>query len=186
MSFKSHFKNTVFSFCFQAQLLRPRSDRALGRRHMSDSVGLHHVRRFYVHDFGKRWPGQRAIDPGRSAAAPPATASDPATAATATAAQPTAAAPAAAAPATATDASAVPTGPKRQAQGADGREAVEDHRRPEHIVPRQLDQAGRRGDPQVPGLVDQEVRGSQSDRPKTSVEFRVVVPVLVDVDHNYR
>jgi len=155
---------------------------------MSDSVGLHYVRRFHVHDIGKRRPGQRAIDPGRSASAPPAPASDPTTAATATAAQPTAATPATAtaAPATATVASAVPTGPKRQAQGADGREAVEDHRRPEHIVPRQLDQAGRRGDPQIPGLVDQEVRGSQSDRPKTSVEFRVVVSVLVDVDYNYR
>lgn len=154
---------------------------------MSDSVGLHDVWRFYVHDVGKWRPGQRAIDQ-RRAAAPTAPASDPATTATATAAQPAAATPATAtaAPATTTVAVTVPVGPERQAQGADCREAVENHRRPEHPIPGQLDQAGRRGDPQVPGLVDQEVRGPQPDRSKTPVEFRVIVPVLVDVDHHYR
>jgi len=155
---------------------------------MSDSIGLYDVRSFHVHDVGKRRPRQRAIDPGRSAAAPTAPATDPATAATATAAQPTAAASATAtAPAApAAVAVAVPAGPERQAQGADGREAVEDHRRPEHPIPGQLDQAGRRGDPQVSRLVDQEIRGSQPDRPKAPVELRVVVPVFVDVDHHYR
>jgi len=108
---------------------------------MPDSIGIYDVRCFHIHDVGKRRPGQRAIDPGWSAAAPTAPATDPATAATATAAQPTTAAPATAtaAPATTTVAVAVPGGPERQAQGADGREAVEDHRRPEHPIPGQLD-----------------------------------------------
>lgn len=111
---------------------------------MSDSVGLHDVRRFHVHDAGKRRQGQRAADAGRSAAPAAATAtaaSEPATATTTPApAQPATAAPTTAAPATATV--AVPAGPQRQAQSADGRKVVEDHRRPEHPVPGQLDQAG--------------------------------------------
>lgn len=116
---------------------------------MSDSVGLYDVRSVHVHDVGERWPGRRATDPEQPTATPASTAT--ATAATTTAT----------ASATATAAVGVPAGPERQTQSADGREAVEDHRRPEHFISGQLDQVGRTGNPQVSGLTDQEVRRAQ-------------------------
>lgn len=72
---------------FQTQLLRSRSDRAVGRRHMPDSVGLHDVRRVHVHDARERRQGRRrAVDAARTAAATaaqPAPATAPATGAAA-------------------------------------------------------------------------------------------------------
>lgn len=74
--------------------MRPRSDRAVGRRDLPDRSGLHHVRGVHVHDAGKQWPRRcSTADPEQSATATAAT-SAPAAAATAAAtAQPATPAP---------------------------------------------------------------------------------------------
>lgn len=159
---------------------------------MPDRVGLHDVRRVHVHDAGERrrgrvrgWrrrqgrhQGRRrgAADARRPAAAPAAGAPAP----------PAAAAAAAAAAATAAHDGAPAGAEQRPSAGADGGEAVEDHRGPEHTVPRQLDQAGRAGDTQVPGLAGPEERRAQPGGPPAPVELRLVVSVLAHSNHHYR
>lgn len=127
----------IIFFFSQTQLLRSRADGAVGRRHLSDRVGLHHVRRVYVHDARerrwrrwRRWRRRRrqgrwrpASDPRRAAAA---TAPSAGRAAATADAGPGAGARARAAAAAAAPV-AVSAGAKRQAARADGREAVEDH-----------------------------------------------------------
>lgn len=89
--------------------MRPRPDSAVGRRHMPDRAGVHHVRGVHVHDAGKQRPGRRSTTDPEQPATATAAAPAPATAATARPA----------APAAAPVAAPVTAGAERQAQGPD-------------------------------------------------------------------